>query len=169
MISDEDGTNSSLPECLKTQEGICEVCGVALSNGEDLISCDRCETPHHRRCFDYNGGCAVYACKTKVLIQEAGTKFASEPEKSKALDSKRPWHLSSWFRKTMWIFYGLGVGAIILGFIFGCGMTAWFNKVLFAGSLVFTALSVFLFSRERYVEGGIAYIVTSIFGYLWFL
>lgn len=39
---------------------ICGVCGSSMS--EDIVYCDRCGTPHHRRCWEYNGRCATYAC-----------------------------------------------------------------------------------------------------------
>jgi len=38
----------------------CQVCGESIVL--DRIECRRCETPHHRDCWDYNGRCAVYGC-----------------------------------------------------------------------------------------------------------
>lgn len=38
----------------------CKVCGERVIL--DRIDCRRCETPHHRDCWEYNGRCAVYAC-----------------------------------------------------------------------------------------------------------
>jgi hypothetical protein len=43
-----------------SSDGICRVCGVALAGA--TVSCGKCSTPHHRECWDYNGGCSVYAC-----------------------------------------------------------------------------------------------------------
>ncbi len=42
----------------------CRVCGDTLIGR--LHACDRCETPHHDDCWDYNGGCAVYACRETI-------------------------------------------------------------------------------------------------------
>lgn len=39
----------------------CQVCGTSLPAAE-VVSCPRCATPHHRDCWDYLGGCAVFAC-----------------------------------------------------------------------------------------------------------
>ena len=38
----------------------CVVCRTELPPDPHL--CPRCETPHHRDCWDYNGGCAVFGC-----------------------------------------------------------------------------------------------------------
>ncbi|MBI4864483.1 MAG: hypothetical protein HY815_30125 [Candidatus Riflebacteria bacterium] len=46
----------SLPE----EQARCQVCGERI--GLDKIECRRCETPHHRDCWEYNGRCSMYAC-----------------------------------------------------------------------------------------------------------
>lgn len=50
-------------------DACCRVCGEGLAgeshagpSGEGIVFCDRCETPHHLSCWQYNRGCAVYAC-----------------------------------------------------------------------------------------------------------
>jgi len=40
--------------------GECPVCGVEAAEGRVL--CRACKTPHHGDCWEYNGGCAVFAC-----------------------------------------------------------------------------------------------------------
>jgi hypothetical protein len=40
--------------------GICPVCSTPVD--EDRCLCTRCRTPHHKDCWSYLGGCAVYAC-----------------------------------------------------------------------------------------------------------
>lgn len=42
------------------EEARCGVCGDGLAS--DLVVCRRCNTPHHRECWQYGGGCATYAC-----------------------------------------------------------------------------------------------------------
>lgn len=41
----------------------CLVCGQTIESG--VVTCIRCETPHHCDCWDYNGGCALYACGSR--------------------------------------------------------------------------------------------------------
>jgi hypothetical protein len=38
----------------------CPVCGAGLAAGR--VTCRRCRTPHHRECWDYAGGCSMFAC-----------------------------------------------------------------------------------------------------------
>ena len=38
----------------------CKVCGERILL--DKIECRRCDTPHHRDCWDYAGKCSTYAC-----------------------------------------------------------------------------------------------------------
>lgn len=49
---------SDQPQLL--DEAHCGVCGDPLAGG--LVVCRRCNTPHHRDCWDYGGGCATYGC-----------------------------------------------------------------------------------------------------------
>jgi hypothetical protein len=44
-------------------EATCPVCSTCL--GETNTYCVACGTPHHADCWEYNGGCAIYACKCK--------------------------------------------------------------------------------------------------------
>jgi len=41
-------------------EAVCRVCGTTV--GDVPVVCPECLTPHHRDCWEYNGGCATYAC-----------------------------------------------------------------------------------------------------------
>ena len=38
----------------------CPVCGNAFSEGDDIVVCPECGTPHHRECFKQNGKCANF-------------------------------------------------------------------------------------------------------------
>lgn len=40
----------------------CQVCGEALGDRREEHACETCETRHHQDCWEYNGGCSVYAC-----------------------------------------------------------------------------------------------------------
>ena len=39
---------------------VCQVCGEEIVS--DLVTCVRCQTPHCKECWEYNAGCATYAC-----------------------------------------------------------------------------------------------------------
>ena len=44
----------------------CPVCACPIeehTEDDPLEICPRCNTAHHKDCWDYNGGCAVYACR----------------------------------------------------------------------------------------------------------
>lgn len=41
--------------------GICQVCGTDAPLA--WVRCERCETPHHRDCWNYNGACSTFACR----------------------------------------------------------------------------------------------------------
>jgi len=49
---------SDQPQLL--DEARCGVCGDSLA--QSVVVCRRCNTPHHRDCWDYGGGCATYGC-----------------------------------------------------------------------------------------------------------
>ena len=60
-------------EAVKEQEGVewldapkregnakCPICGAGLREGRVL--CLKCKTVHHRECWEWNGGCSMFAC-----------------------------------------------------------------------------------------------------------
>jgi len=42
----------------------CPVCGHAVD--DESLPCPTCRTPHHRDCWKYFGGCAIFGCRTKI-------------------------------------------------------------------------------------------------------
>jgi hypothetical protein len=44
----------------------CQICGDQITS--DKVICRRCRTPHHRDCWEYNGGCSVYACRERRYV-----------------------------------------------------------------------------------------------------
>lgn len=62
-----------LEASVKEQEGVewldapkaegracCPICGSALKSGR--VDCLKCKTAHHRECWEWNGGCSMFAC-----------------------------------------------------------------------------------------------------------
>lgn len=47
-------------------KGDCPVCAGAVDERERVF-CPRCETPHHRDCYGYNQGCAIFGCNPEQL------------------------------------------------------------------------------------------------------
>ena len=41
----------------------CPVCGHAVADTD--LPCPACRTPHHRDCWKYFGGCAIFGCRTR--------------------------------------------------------------------------------------------------------
>lgn len=50
--------------------GSCQVCGFDIV-AASACYCSQCETPHHRDCWTYNEGCAMFACRSKTLLHGA--------------------------------------------------------------------------------------------------
>ena len=44
-------------------DALCPVCACSLSDGSELHHCLVCLTPHHRDCWEYTGGCAIFGCR----------------------------------------------------------------------------------------------------------
>ncbi len=49
---------------------ICKVCGEPILEGEVVVVCASCNTPHHRDCWEYVGACSIYGCNGKVGVRE---------------------------------------------------------------------------------------------------
>lgn len=58
----------------------CPVCGEAPTG--DLARCPRCETPHHSDCWDYQGGCAVYACGSNIHRTESAIAYEADSQEA---------------------------------------------------------------------------------------
>lgn len=54
------GPSVVMEELENTGPGICPVCSTPVE--EDRGLCVRCHTPHHKDCWNYFGGCAIFAC-----------------------------------------------------------------------------------------------------------
>lgn len=53
------------------QAGNCAVCKEKISDG--IVSCSKCEAPHHRDCWDYGRSCcSIYGCGSKTAVFPKG-------------------------------------------------------------------------------------------------
>lgn len=55
----------------------CPVCGEGA--GPEMALCPVCETPHHRECWSWVGGCAIYGCAGGAAIVASRAEVASPP------------------------------------------------------------------------------------------
>jgi hypothetical protein len=42
---------------------LCPYCRGTLGETTEQIICEGCDTPHHRDCYEENGGCTVFGCR----------------------------------------------------------------------------------------------------------
>jgi hypothetical protein len=66
----------------------CGVCGESLA--DEIVVCQRCNTPHHKECWQYSGGCATYGCGGRECIAPIIAPMV-EPQYEEASDeANRP-------------------------------------------------------------------------------
>jgi len=41
----------------------CPYCQYIIKPNTEVVVCPACQTPHHKECWDENGGCTTYGCK----------------------------------------------------------------------------------------------------------
>jgi hypothetical protein len=46
----------------------CAYCKESILDGSAVAFCGRCNTPHHRECFDLNRGCSVFGCRSQEQV-----------------------------------------------------------------------------------------------------
>lgn len=63
---EKDPAKASLPQAPR-----CPVCGEGLTQST-LVLCRACSSPHHRKCWTFNKGCAVFGCGCRTFSQPAG-------------------------------------------------------------------------------------------------
>ena len=47
----------------------CAYCHEEALNGDDIVHCAACSTPHHQECFSLNGKCSVFGCESARPMQ----------------------------------------------------------------------------------------------------
>ena len=59
-----DFVNGDQPQII--DHANCRICGEEMS--AEIVVCRRCQTPHHRDCWEYAGGCATYGCRETIYL-----------------------------------------------------------------------------------------------------
>jgi len=62
MVEDKDPPKPPPPALV----ACCHVCGERLA-AAPVVICRKCRNPHHRECWRYNRGCAVYGCGSRTF------------------------------------------------------------------------------------------------------
>ena len=97
----------------------CPICGCIVADDEAQHICETCGTPHHKDCWEYAGGCAIFGCRKGVIRQETGVDHFSNTITPVNLGLMRMW---SWFFRIHWLTFlvtALGLlGATIGGALY---------------------------------------------------
>jgi hypothetical protein len=56
--------------------GVCPVCACSLDDGSELHRCNICLTPHHKDCYEYAGGCAIFGCRKGLARERVDNQIA---------------------------------------------------------------------------------------------
>jgi hypothetical protein len=64
----------------------CRICGEEMNS--EIVICRRCQTPHHRDCWEYAGGCATYGCRETIYL--VPRRAIPSPNPSLGLRSEQP-------------------------------------------------------------------------------
>ncbi|NSW54779.1 MAG: hypothetical protein HPY44_02085 [Armatimonadetes bacterium] len=56
------------PAAIRAEKDLkeCPVCQTRIFQAEQIVSCPVCRATHHKDCWEYNGGCAVFGCKARL-------------------------------------------------------------------------------------------------------
>ena len=63
------------------ENDICPVCGKMFEEGDDIVVCPECGTPHHRECYKELGKCANSALHKEGFVFERAASKKAEAEK----------------------------------------------------------------------------------------
>jgi Prokaryotic RING finger family 1 len=70
------------------EEARCGVCGENLA--DEIVVCRRCNTPHHRECWQYGGGCATYGCGGRECVAPGVAPMAAPHWNESHAQADRP-------------------------------------------------------------------------------
>jgi len=89
----------------------CPVCACTVGNNEEQHICETCGTPHHKDCYEYAGGCAIFGCRKGVIRAKSAGQQIAEAAAPVNLGLMRIW---SWVFRLHWLtFLVTALGVII--------------------------------------------------------
>ena len=123
-----------LPAKTQQQEGRCPVCGCQVEKADAAVNCPRCQTTHHRECWDYTGGCAIFGCSKR------GWQAKFDP----AIFAKIREMADRWqtlFRR-QWLAFGVAVVGVLIAVLGKIVPLGQFSTILFALGTVSTVAAI---------------------------
>ena len=129
--------NEPLPSAAKNKEGRCPVCGCQVEKSDASLCCPRCSTPHHRECWDYTGGCAIFGCSKR------GWQGRFDPvifSKIRAMAER--WQ--ALFRR-QWIAFGVAVFSLLIAVLGKIVPLGRFSTIFFVLGVLATVISVVVY------------------------
>ena len=78
-------------------ENKCPFCHGLFSASQEVVVCPTCQTPHHKECWDENGGCTIYGCASSPP-DEPKTTIPSPPPDFKPFQRASGGGLEAWLR-----------------------------------------------------------------------
>lgn len=142
-------------------EVVCPVCAAALLQGEAVQRCPRCDTPAHRDCWEYVGGCAIFGCTAESAVARVTPGAVEEASLGSRLDLGATAGLLSTYAWTLrlhwWAFAGFNLGLASLvpfGLMAPLGqLLAFFSFLMVVGGVVaYLFLTVPLFLLTSLLE-----------------
>lgn len=68
----------------------CPVCGKQFAEGDDIVTCPVCGTPHHRECYNSIGKCANEALHSEGFVFKRASDEQPAAEKDENAANKKP-------------------------------------------------------------------------------
>mgnify|MGYP006286410321 CR=1 FL=1 len=168
----EEACGSAEDLCETAEERMieCPVCGSPIE--DEPRYCPRCDTPHHQDCWDYVGGCAIFACRDHGKSRALLSPSAELQRPVAPRDGNLPKVVSRWFNLYRYegglkALSGLNLLALLSSLalaafcnIFSASFSSFFLYVaLFAFLAVYPLLPLLLLSsaaiglQERQMDG----------------
>ena len=84
----------------------CPICGTTFDTDDEIVTCERCNTPHHKDCWEYADGCAIFACDSRGWRMPA--TFSSSEDISTTIEQWRSAFSGEWSA-----FSSMGIGVVL--------------------------------------------------------
>lgn len=76
------------------ENDICPVCQKEFTEGDDIVVCPECGTPHHRECYNQLGRCANTALHSQGYVFKRAASYKAESEKKAQSDNMQSFFAS---------------------------------------------------------------------------